>query len=219
MDMLLQFAIKQKKNITFIFYLVHLTICIMILLAWQVYGTSAFTTYQYISQTFGQVAVVFFVLTLLPGICRRLGIRHPLVQILMLFRRQLGLTMFFLVAYHGLVYRLFSIIIDGWSPTDIVPGYELFGIFTLLILLFPMAFTSNDWSVRHMGVWWKRLHMMSYLAAWTIFFHLILIEISFWSLLVGLTAFAEVYSWIYWSRSRTLPPTPTTGHSEKIDQV
>ncbi len=209
MNELLQFAVRQKKNISFLFYLLHLAIIIMIVLAWQVYGTSAFFQYQSLSGIFGEAAVVFFILSLLPGITRRFGIRHPLIQILMLFRRQTGLTMFFLAAFHGLVYRFFSVIVEGWSPTTVIALYETFGTITLFILLFPMAITSNDWSVQHLGAGWKKLHMLGYLAAWTIFFHLALIEVSFWAIIIGLTACAELFSWIYWWRTRTVFPAQT----------
>ena len=82
---------------------------------------------------------------------------------LIAYRRALGLLAFYYVLAHFTVYLtldrglMFSTIID-----DIVKRpYITLGM-AGLVMLIPLAFTSNRWSIRKLGRNWTRLHRLVY---------------------------------------------------------
>lgn len=82
---------------------------------------------------------------------------------LIAYRRALGLLAFYYVLAHFAVYLtldrglMFSTII-----TDIVKRpYITFGM-AGLVMLIPLALTSNRWSIRRLGSRWNRLHKLVY---------------------------------------------------------
>ncbi|MFV0335988.1 MAG: protein-methionine-sulfoxide reductase heme-binding subunit MsrQ [Tropicimonas sp.] len=84
---------------------------------------------------------------------------------LLKFRRAIGLTGFFYIVAHLLVWLVLDVQILSQIWADILKrpyitvGMAAFG------LLIPLALTSNDWSLRRLGpVRWRRLHRLSYLA-------------------------------------------------------
>ena len=92
----------------------------------------------------------------------------PLLKIfrinLMKFRRSLGLLSFFYIAFHFIVWTVLDkqfywpeIIKDIFTRP-----YLTFGILSLLLII-PLAITSNNKSIRHMGFKnWNYLHMLFY---------------------------------------------------------
>ena len=82
---------------------------------------------------------------------------------LIVYRRALGLLAFYYVLAHFAVYLtldrglMFSTII-----TDIVKRpYITLGM-AGLVMLIPLALTSNRWSIRRLGSNWNRLHKLAY---------------------------------------------------------
>lgn len=82
---------------------------------------------------------------------------------LIAYRRALGLLAFYYVLAHFAVYLtldrglMFSTII-----TDIVKRpYITLGM-AGLVMLIPLALTSNRWSIRQLGSSWNRLHKLAY---------------------------------------------------------
>ena len=144
----------------------------------------------------GDSALVFFCLTLIPGIARRFKIRLVLFQILMLFRRQLGISTFLLGFLHYGILQLFPILFAG-VPLNTSPSvFEIFGVLTL----YPMTLlflTSNDLSVRKLGKWWKVLHSLSYILVWTLFFHVALNERELLAVVIGIFVLLETGSLVY----------------------
>ena len=47
-----------------------------------------------------------------------------------------------------------------------------------------------------MGKWWARLQRIIYGIAWAIFFHIALVDINIWAILIGIFAVLEVLSLI-----------------------
>ena len=94
----------------------------------------------------------------------------PLRQItrvnLMKFRRAIGVTCFFFVALHLLVWALRDVqrLSEVWA--DIVKRpYITIGMAGFILLL-PLAITSNNLSIRKMGAaGWRKLHTLVYPAA------------------------------------------------------
>lgn len=79
------------------------------------------------------------------------------------FRRTIGLLAFGYVFLHMLVWLVLDVQIPGQIWADIVKRpYITVGMAALLLML-PLALTSNDWSVRRLGARdWQRLHRLTY---------------------------------------------------------
>lgn len=119
----------------------------------------------------GSIALYLFFITITAGILRRFGILQPVQQLLMLFRRHLGIMTYLLGLMHWVLVRVAFSAKQGVIPT--LAPFELAAFFAMQIM-FLLFVTSNDWSVKHLGVWWKRIHKLIYLVAWLVFFHVAL---------------------------------------------
>ncbi|EAR49625.1 hypothetical protein OG2516_12586 [Oceanicola granulosus HTCC2516] len=81
------------------------------------------------------------------------------------FRRAIGVTAFFLVLAHFLVWAVLDVQTLGRVWADILKRpYVTIGM-SAFVLLIPLAATSNNWSVRKLGPAWRRLHRLAYPAA------------------------------------------------------
>lgn len=81
------------------------------------------------------------------------------------FRRALGLLTFAYVALHLLVWLLLDVQIVSQILADIAKRpYITIGM-AGFVLMVPLALTSNDASVKRLGRKWKRLHLLTYPAA------------------------------------------------------
>jgi sulfoxide reductase heme-binding subunit YedZ len=96
------------------------------------------------------------------------------IRWLMHNRRHIGVAAFFYAVLHvGLVasraggLQVFS---GGLSLPPILSGWIAFMLFVIL------AATSNDWSVQHMGLWWKRVQRLTYVAALAFALHWLAFE-------------------------------------------
>jgi sulfoxide reductase heme-binding subunit YedZ len=85
---------------------------------------------------------------------------------LMPFRRAIGVTAFFYVLAHLLVWAVLDVQTLSAIWADIVKRpYVTIGMAGFVLLL-PLAVTSNDWSVRRLGALrWRWLHRLVYPAA------------------------------------------------------
>ncbi len=87
-------------------------------------------------------------------------------QILMRFRRTLGLYAFFYTALHFATY----LVLDqsfAWAEIkkDILERPHITVGFVALVLLIPMAVTSTNKMMRRLGKRWKQLHQLVYVCA------------------------------------------------------
>lgn len=81
------------------------------------------------------------------------------------FRRAIGLIAFYYVTCHLLVWLLLDVQILALIWADILKRpYITVGMFAFVMLV-PLALTSNNWSVRRLGVRWRLLHRLVYVAA------------------------------------------------------
>jgi len=81
------------------------------------------------------------------------------------FRRAIGLLAFFYVSMHFTTWFVLDMGLL-WSEIakDLVKRWYIVIGMTALVLLIPMALTSNNWSVRKLGgANWRRLHKAVYL--------------------------------------------------------
>ncbi|WP_342077708.1 protein-methionine-sulfoxide reductase heme-binding subunit MsrQ [Yoonia sp. SS1-5] len=85
---------------------------------------------------------------------------------LLRFRRAIGLSAFFLVLAHFLVWAVLDVQSLGRVWTEIVKRpYVTVGMLAF-VLLIPLALTSNDLSIRKLGAaTWRKLHKLTYPAA------------------------------------------------------
>ncbi|VAV89474.1 Protein-methionine-sulfoxide reductase heme-binding subunit MsrQ [hydrothermal vent metagenome] len=82
------------------------------------------------------------------------------------FRRAVGLSCFFFVCLHLLVWLVLDVQDPGRIWADIVKRPYVTGGMAGFTLLIPLALTSNNWSLRKLGpVRWRRLHRLVYPAA------------------------------------------------------
>lgn len=110
--------------------------------------------------TLGLWALRFLILTLLITPIRDLtGVS------LLRYRRALGLLAFYYVLMHFTVYMVLDQALNMSSViADIVKRpFITIGMISLVLLL-PLALTSNNWSIRKLGRRWVTLHKLVYIA-------------------------------------------------------
>lgn len=139
----------------------------------------------------GEVALVLYLATLLPGIFQRMKWLPLWVALVMPFRRHVGILMFLMACMHYSFVVLLPIVFGVVAP--VVTATTSLGLLALLSLL-PLWLTSNDVSKKTLGKWWKRLHRLTYLALLLLFGH-VAVQISKWSLPMVLVLVLEIWSW------------------------
>ncbi|MEZ5696910.1 MAG: hypothetical protein R3E18_10910 [Sphingomonadaceae bacterium] len=87
-----------------------------------------------------------------------------LSKVLLARRRQWGLAFALSMTIH-LGALLVNILIFRPRPVE-----EILAGMAAYSLIFVMALTSNNWSMRRLGKWWKRLHLLGLHYVWLIFF-------------------------------------------------
>ncbi|WJR67131.1 protein-methionine-sulfoxide reductase heme-binding subunit MsrQ [Neorhizobium sp. CSC1952] len=91
------------------------------------------------------------------------------------YRRALGLLAFYYVLMHFSVYALLDLRLDlGAVGGDIAKRPYITIGFACLLLLIPLALTSNNWSIRKLQQGWNKLHKLIYLIAIGGAFHYVL---------------------------------------------
>lgn len=109
-------------------------------------------------QILGLWALRFLVLTLSVTFIRdRFGFN------IMAYRRALGLLCFYYVVFHFTVYLILDKALDVFAVLEDVlkRPFIMFGMASLVILV-PLALTSNRFSIRKMGKRWNTLHRLVY---------------------------------------------------------
>lgn len=82
---------------------------------------------------------------------------------LLRYRRALGLLAFWYVLMHFLTYAVLDWRLNfAEIGTDIAKRPFITIGMACLVLLLPLALTSNDWSIRRLGARWNRLHRLAY---------------------------------------------------------
>lgn len=119
----------------------------------------------------GKFTIYVFWLIALAGILQRFkvsGLLKKTQVILLSNRRQLGIWMFFLALTHYFWSKGFSIISNGLPNS--IPTFQIFGMFAILLTL-PLVITSNNYSVKKLGKFWKVLHRLVYPIMFLLVFH------------------------------------------------
>lgn len=112
---------------------------------------------NWLEREYGDVALKL----LIAGLCIT-PLRNWFGVNLIKFRRAIGVTTFFFVLAHFLVWVLLDVqsLWRVWEEILKRP-YVTVGFLAFLMLL-PLALTSNNWSVRKLGPTWRKLHKLTY---------------------------------------------------------
>ncbi|MBE9059998.1 ferric reductase-like transmembrane domain-containing protein [cf. Phormidesmis sp. LEGE 11477] len=135
--------------------------------------------------TLGFFAMLTYVATLLPSNFRAVfpAFRYTfLYRTLLKNRRSIGLWTFALSVCHACVvfYQHHSSLADIEFYRKSISGLLLLFIFALL------AATSNNWSIRKLQKNWKRLHSLTYVAAFLIPWHITAKMSDQWSVVTAI---------------------------------
>jgi len=96
------------------------------------------------------------------------------LAVLMRFRRMLGLTVFFYACCHFMIWLVADHSLDfSDMAEDIIDRPYITLGFSALVLLIPLAITSNQAMVRRLGRRWKKLHRLTYLVIFLAILHFI----------------------------------------------
>jgi methionine sulfoxide reductase heme-binding subunit len=118
------------------------------------------------------------------------------------YRRMIGLFTFFYATLHLLNYAILDHAL-AWCMIgmDIIESpFIIMGLITYLILL-PMAVTSTKAWQRHLGVYWKKLHRLIYVASITGVIHYVwqlkgnLVQPLTYAFIVALLLGFRVFEW------------------------
>lgn len=141
---------------------------------------------EFITRSTGTWSLVMLCLTLCVSPLRKLSGWTWLLR----FRRMLGLFCFFYVLLHMMTWIWF----DHWFELpalikDVLKRPFITVGFIAMLLLWPLALTSNQWAMRRLGRRWSRLHRLIYLIV-------VLALLHFWWMRTGKNNFLEpfVYS-------------------------
>lgn len=187
---------KQKVIITFFQILYVILLTVTFFGVWSLYVVNQFAfTFLDLGKTLGQGAILLYILTLMPGIFRRFRLQHEIVQLLMIFRRHIGILMYLFVFAHMWFLYWVDVVATGNMQIP-PPNYIAMGSFAHIILLL-LVVTSNDYSTRKFGIWWHRIHNLTYIAVGLIFLHVALQEVSVWAFLMGAATVLVITSHIY----------------------
>ena len=118
----------------------------------------------------GQIAVYFLIGALLVSNLR------PIVN-LITYRRALGVYVFIYAAIH---FGIWAVLDEGFSnlAADLIKRPFIAIGFIALVLLTPLALTSNQWAIRKLKRNWKKLHSAVYPIALLAILHVIVIKAS-----------------------------------------
>jgi sulfoxide reductase heme-binding subunit YedZ len=110
-----------------------------------------------LEREYGEVALKLLVLGLAITPLRKHGGLN-----LLKFRRAIGLSAFFFVVAHFGVWALLDVQSMDRVVADILKRpYVTIGMVGL-VLLVPLAVTSNNLSIRRLGAKWRKLHLLTY---------------------------------------------------------
>lgn len=119
----------------------------------------------------GALALALLLLVVATPLVAR-ATRHPLAMKALVLQRQLGICVFLFALVHVFIVMQLGLAWNVWFLLDPQATFLLLGA-VAFIVLFAMAATSNDFSVKAMGKNWKRLQMLVYAAILLLIAHFI----------------------------------------------
>ena len=156
---------STAKLILFIIGLAPLTWLVTALTCDSIYGTILMSVdpVQKLNRELGDWALIFLIVTLSVGPLSKILKRKNLIAL----RRMLGLLTYFYVVLHLASYIIIDLQLD-WHEfvKDVTKRNFIILGMTSVVLLTPLALTSNNISLKILGSKsWKKLHYLVYPAA------------------------------------------------------
>ncbi len=140
------------------------------------------------TNTLGQLALLAYVLTLIPGHCRELIPQLFKIKAMAWYfknpnlRRNLGILSFIFALTHAI-----PIVLNRrWEFSDPKTYSAYFHGVLLLLIFAALTVTSNRWSQKKLKKNWKKLHELTYTAIFLLTWHLISAMWGKWSALTYL---------------------------------
>ncbi|NCN24266.1 MAG: hypothetical protein COU65_02225 [Candidatus Pacebacteria bacterium CG10_big_fil_rev_8_21_14_0_10_42_12] len=195
-----KFVLQHRAQITLLFVIAEWSILALVVLAVLVYKSGNGLSLIFLDEAgkkFGTLGFILYVFTLLPSLIRRLKLTtiQPIGTTLMVFRRHLGILMFLSIYTHQFfTTTLIALVIAKFNFANFAPNLLIHHIvgYIALGILFPLWLTSNDFSVKKMGKWWKVLHRFTYLAMFFIMIHVALVGEPLYAITLGMIAVLEI---------------------------
>jgi len=195
-----KFVLQHRRQADLLFVISEWAVAALAVLAVALYKSGngpSLILLDEVGKKFGTLGFILYVATLMPSLIRRLKlpIVQPVGTILMLFRRHLGILMFLLIYVHQFfTTTLIELVLIEFNFANFAPNlltHHIVG-YTALGILFPLWLTSNDFSVKRMGKWWKVLHRFTYLAMFFIMVHVALVGEPLYAIALGIIAILEI---------------------------
>jgi methionine sulfoxide reductase heme-binding subunit len=207
MKQLYVFLAKHQKKIKFLFLLSYISLITLYIAGIWAYGKidNFNSLYSELGEKLGQVTIALLTTALIPGMLKRLGILKRLSSIFILFRRQLGVLAFFTAVTHMGYQSFIEKIALGENPLTTAFTYQQTG-FAAITIFFLLWVTSNDFSMKFLGKWWKYLQRTSYLAIILLILHTFDAGSKFWLVLAVILSL-EAISWLVY----LIKPKPENG--------
>lgn len=198
-----KYVLQNRRLITFIFVAIELLVLALVISTFFLYFSGNGPPLRFLDEVgekFGTIGFILYIATLLPSLIRKLKLAsiQPIGTMLMAFRRHLGILMFVMIFAHQFFMMTLSELVlikfnfSNFSPnllTHHIAGYIALGI------LFPLWLTSNDFSVKRMGKWWKFLHRFTYLAMFFIMVHVALVGEPLYVITLSMIGILEIIVW------------------------
>lgn len=200
---------QYRGNVIKLFQIVYVVLTLFTVFAsWTIMQDTELVPLIYtLGRYLGIFAAGTFLVITIPGIFGRFGVKHPLITIGIMFRRYTGILMFLSGFYHGLiVYEIPAI--AAKVPLLPAPLQVLIGMVSIT-LAFPLFLTSNNWSMKKLGKYWKKTHKLVYVIFWTIVLHVALLGEWKITISVACIGLLEIFSLLYdWKKKRQLSASP-----------
>jgi len=148
----------------------------------------------------GEFAARFMIIAMILTPMRMLFPNAAFWRWMMKRRRYFGVAAFGYAALHTVLY-----LIDMGTMTSILGEFFALGIWTGWLAMFvflPLAVTSNDFSVRRLGPYWKPLQQFVYLAALATLLHWMFVHNEFGPALVHFVPLAGLEAYRIWKNKR-----------------
>lgn len=196
-DKVFSFAVRKKVFLIRIFQVFYFFLFLFFIIGGKsiIDSDKNFLWYYQLGIASGKVALVLYIVTLIPGIVMRFAIRNKVVSLLIIFRRYIGITMYLFAMIHFSFVRIIGLFPNVLQNLNF-SVFELFGI-AAAVLLFFLFITSNEISLRRLNHLWYKIHKLTYIGMWFIFLHVAVQRISIWTILMGIILSLQVLSFIY----------------------
>jgi DMSO/TMAO reductase YedYZ heme-binding membrane subunit len=194
-DIAFQWSARNKPSFIFITNILYISLIAIVLATFYSINNDQ-EMYGFFAEKrawFGRSALLLLLIVITPGILGRFNIQIKISRIITLYRRRLGILVFLIAFTH--FHLIFLPKVSGTEPI-MLQTFQVMGL-TALVILSLLFLTSNNFSQRKLGKWWKRIHRLVYVVVLLILIHTFMQRVSIWSVLAGIFFILEITSLAY----------------------